>query len=53
MDPKTYKHSVKIVKRDGRLGKYSIYLQCFYYFNEWRGYSGFVFCFFYTISKYF
>ena len=27
MDPKTYKHSVKIVKRDGRLGKHSIYLQ--------------------------
>ena len=27
MDPKAYKHSVKSVKRDGRLGKYSVYLQ--------------------------
>ena len=34
MDPKTYKHRVKIRKRDGRLGKHSIIYNYFYYFND-------------------
>ena len=34
MDHKKYKHSVKIVKRDGRLGKIVSIYNDFYYFNE-------------------